>query len=630
MKNHFPPLLGCIALACLLTLGVSAQAQVADPLKDAAQRAITTNPEVNARLNAFRASVDEVDVAKGGFYPRLDLGGELSRTRDRFEAPRPSLSVPSTSAALTATQLLWDGLGTSSQVQRLDHSRLVRYFEFIDSSEQIALESTRAHADVVRARRLVKLAEDNYVQHRQVFDQIQSRVKAGVGRGVDQEQVAARLALAESNLATESTNLHDVTERYRRIVGLIPQDGLTLDSTLDRGLPPTAAETLAQTAKRNASVAAAIENLRAAQSQVKERDSSYQPRVEARVRAGLGNNMDRNLGQKSETSAGIFLNWNLFNGGSDQARTRQSTNLLTQAMDNRDKACRDTRQTAAIAFNDVRNLTDQVAYLDRNVSASKNTRDAYRQQFDIGQRSLLDVLNSENELFVARRALANAESDLLIAKARTHAASSSLVQVLGLSRANPGAAAEPADAPYWQAGEDAATCPISATELTLTPKADLDARARQQIGTLATPVPTSSAVPAAALPLIAAAPKLASIEPSRADPPVSTPVSQRLLDWASAWSAKDVTRYLSFYDPSFKPVGTTRDAWFKNRSKLLKKDGPIDLKINDVQRKTLSPSLVETKFEQVYESNGFKDKTLKTLQWKRVGVEWYIVKESSR
>ena len=633
MNYIHPHIVGLIAFAChLAIMPVAASAQVADPLKDAAQRAISTNPEVTARLNAFRAAVDEVDVAKGGFLPRVDLSAEATRTRDRIDNGRvpESQTMNSTGVALTATQLLWDGMGTRSQVKRLDHARLVRYFEFIESSEQAALESTRAYADVARARRMVKLAEDNYVQHRQVFDQIQSRVKAGVGRGVDLEQVGARLALAESNLATESSNLHDVTERYRRIVGAIPPAQLPLTTNLDRGLPVSAATALDQSAKRNAMVAAAVENVRSAQSQSKERDSAFQPRVEARLRSGAGNNLDGVADQKRETSAGVFLNWNLYNGGSDQARVRQHANLLNQAGDVRDKACRDARQTAAIAYNDVRTLTEQISYLDRNVLSSEKARDAYRQQFDIGQRSLLDVLNAENELYAARRSSTAAEHDLVVAKARSHAASSSLVAALGLTRAG-NAADEAEDGRYWQAGDDAAQrCPLSATELALLTKSDLDNRARQEQSvntSLTTPAPTATTMSAA--PNGAALAAAAQNAP-RSDPPLSTPVSQRLLDWVAAWSTKDVTRYVSFYDASFKPAGVSRSTWFANRSKLLKKDGPIELKIANVQRKTVSPNVVETRFDQFYTSKGFKDKTSKVLTWKRVGTEWYIVKESNR
>ena len=621
-KAASPLVVGLIALACQVAF-----AQSTDPLKDTVQRAISTNPEVTAKLNAFRAAVDEVDVARGAYYPRVDLTAEANRTRERIGSV--SQGMTSTGVALSATQLLWDGFATMNQVDRLGHARLVRYFEFIDTSEQVAQESVRAYADVLRARRLVKLAEDNYVQHRQVTEQSQSRVRAGVGRGVDLEQAAARLALAESNLSTETSNLHDVTERYRRIVGALPPVDMPTVAGLEKGLPTNPTVLLDQTAKRNASIAAAVENLRAAQAQSREREGNlYQPRVEARVRAAAGSNLDGVPDQKRDTTAGLALNWNLYNGGSDKARVRQAANLLNQATDVRDKACRDARQTAAIAYHDVQKLNEQLNYLDRHVLSSEKVRDAYRQQFDIGQRTLLDLLNSENELYSARRAYTNAELDLVIAKARTHAAASSLVAALGLTRAGTGENDLP-EGRYWQAGDDAASrCPLSATDLAVTPKAELDARARQQSATMA-PV-AAAAVPAmSALPSTrAAAPAAAAL--SSADTSMSTPVSQRLLDWVGAWTAKDATRYLSFYDPKFQPTGVSRSVWFANRTKLLRKEGAVDLKIANVQRRTLSPDTVETKFEQHYASKDFNDKSQKSLIWKRRGNEWYIVKESNR
>jgi outer membrane protein, adhesin transport system len=620
-KAASPLVVGLIALACQVAF-----AQSTDPLKDTVQRAISTNPEVTAKLNAFRAAVDEVDVARGAYYPKVDLNAEAKQTRDRIGTVNQRMN--STGVALSATQLLWDGFATMNQVDRLGHARLVRYFEFIDASEQVAQESVRAYADVQRARRLVRLAEDNYVQHRHVTEQSQSRVRAGVGRGVDLEQAAARLALAESNLATETSNLHDVTERYRRIVGTLPPVDMPTAAGLEKGLPATSTALLEQTAKRSASIAAAVENLRSAQAQSREREGNlYQPRVEARVRAAAGSNLDGVLDQKRDTSAGVALNWNLFNGGSDKARVRQAANLLNQAADTRDKACRDARQTAAIAYHDVQKLNEQLNYLDKHVLSSEKVRDAYRQQFDIGQRTLLDLLNSENELYGARRAYTNAELDLVIAKARTHAAASSLVAALGLTRAGT-ADDDIAEGRYWQAGEDAATrCPLNATDLAVTPKAELDARARQN-ATLA-PIAAAAMPALSALPGARAAPMPMAAQ-ATADTSGATPVSQRLLDWVGAWTAKDATRYLSFYDPKFQPTGVPRQVWFANRTKLLKKEGAVELKIANVQRRSVGVDTVETKFEQHYSSKDFNDKSQKTLIWKRRGTEWYIVKESNR
>ena len=92
-------------------------------------------------------------------------------------------------------------------------------------------------------------------------------------------------------------------------------------------------------------------------------------------------------------------------------------------------------------------------------SAANKARDAYRQQFDIGQRSLLDLLNSENELYTARRAYANAEYDRALAFARTHAGMSQLTAQLGIAR--PASLSE--EAKDWTVGEDApGRCPADA------------------------------------------------------------------------------------------------------------------------------------------------------------------------
>ena len=212
----------------LAILSVAAHAQSTQPtgLAAAVQQAINNNPDVTARLNALRAAANEVDVARGQYLPSVDLSASVGRDSDRITSRSPaSQSLSRNGLALSASQILWDGMATSKEVSRLGHARLTRYFEFLGATEETALEATRAYLDVERYRKLVSLAEDNYVQHKYAFDQLQTKFKAGVGRGVDAEQANARLALAESNLTTEQANLHDVSARYLRIVGDLRQVG---------------------------------------------------------------------------------------------------------------------------------------------------------------------------------------------------------------------------------------------------------------------------------------------------------------------------------------------------------------------------------------------------------------------
>src|SRR6185295_11233644 len=303
---------------------------------------------------------------------------------------------------------------------------------------------------------------------------------------VDLEQAGARVALAESNLTTETSNLHDVVARYMRVVGEAPMQKPPHPGMLSAGLPGSAGEAMNLALRNSWAVNAAIENMRAARASVRERESAFMPRVEARVRAGGGRNFDGVPDQKRDTSAELLLTWNLYSGGSDQARVRQQTNLMNQAADLRDKACRDARQTAGIAFNDVGKLDEMLRALDRNVLAIEKARDAYRQQFDIGQRSLLDLLNSENELYTARRSYANADYDRLFAQARVLAALQQLIQRLGLRA--PVSASDAGSDSNWNAGDDVPQrCPVVVADVVTTPLNELDQRAQRLLDNAARP-----------------------------------------------------------------------------------------------------------------------------------------------
>lgn len=490
-------------LACLLMSGSlacsPASAQNAPPttLRHGVERALGNNPEVTARLNAYKAAIDAVAVINGGWRPRVDLLADAGRDETTITNRIPrTQTVDRSGIELGITQLLWDGLGTRNEVQRLGHDRLSRYFELIDTTEQIALEAARVHYDVLRYRRLVELAEDNYVQHKLALLQIQSRFNAGVGRGVDLEQVNARLALAESNLATEQANLHDVIARYQRIVGEpAPRQLSSLEAetlVMRQGVPAQAGPAVQAAVARSSSISAAVEGLRAARAAVAARQAAFQPRVEARLRSGGGHNFNAITNQNRSSTAEIVMNWNLYNGNIDQARVRLQVNLLNQAADLRDKACRDVRQTASIAFNDTRKLTEQLEYLARNELSIEKARDAYRQQFDIGQRSLLDLLNAENELYTARRAHVSAQHELGIAYARTHAALNQLNAQVGLAKP----LGETSDAEGWNAGEDGpGRCPAEAVEAPSSDRAALDARARSMTVPMPVPDPAPAPVP---------------------------------------------------------------------------------------------------------------------------------------
>lgn len=622
MKNKRNPILLAILCACVETALAQSPppSPAADPLSVAVQKAIAANPEVTARINALRAAASGVDIARGPYLPRVDLEARVAQDRDRITSRLPeSGRLSHTGVAFSVNQTIWDGLLTRNDVLRAEHEKMARHFELEDVTQQTALEAVRAYYDVLRYRALVTLAEDNYVQHKYIYSQIESRFRAGVGRGVDLEQANARLALAESNLTTEIANLHDVSARYQRIVGELPPAALPLPAGLASGVPATAGEAMEAALARNPAVSATVENLRATRAVVSARESLFQPKVDARLRSGAGHNFDGIAGQQRDTRAEIVLSWNLYNGGADRARVRQQADLVNQAADLRDKACRDARQTSAIAFNDTRKLAEQLVYLERNTLAIEKARDAYRQQFDIGQRSLLDLLNAENEVYTARRAYANAQHDEGIAYARTHASMQQLLSKLGLSAADTGV--ETPEAAGWTPGKDAPTrCPAAVQAVAAGARAHLDLQARRLIQGAPKPAPAVAPAPAAE----PAATTMHTTDNAVRD------VTQRVREWAAAWSAKDVDRYLAFYETAYAPPGTSREPWVEQRRQQLSKRGPIDVSIESLNASATGPNTVEVSFEQAYTSIDYSDRVPKTQVWSRIDGQWLIVSERTR
>ncbi len=579
---------------------------VQQALRDIAQQAVSKSPEVTTKWYNYKAAEEEIGVARGGYFPRVDLnagaGRESLKTPD---AERDSYNRRG--YGLTLNQMLFDGFATRSEVRKLDKARLVRYYELLEASENVALEAGRAYLDVLRYRNLQQLAEDNYVRHKATYEQLKIRTASGVGRRADLEQAGSRLALAEVNLTTETANLHDVTARYQRLVGSTPPATITDPELVRSSVPASGKAAMDVLYQRNPTLHAAIENIEAAQHDISARRAAYSPKVDFRARTETIDNYQGMRGDRDNNVAEVVLNWNLFNGGSDRARERQYMERKNMAVEMREKACRDTRQTLQIAYNDVARLAEQVKYLKTQVELQQKTRDAYRDQFNVGQRTLLDLLDTENELLSARRSLANAEVDLSLAYLRTYAGMGTLLEFMGLQKLE---TQTPAASELARV-DAAALCPPDAVDVQAASYQELDARAQEMLVAARTPV--FAPVPVAAAPA------------------GGGEVENAVRSWAAAWSAKDYTAYTGFYAPGFTPDGgLSRDDWNTLRRQRISQRDNISVTLEQIVVKMDGADRARAEFTQNYHSSVFSDRVFKVLEMVRMNGRWLIVRENSR
>ncbi len=622
-------ILSVLIVAAFPVLGVaedavapSAEQQFAT-LREIAQKAVLNNPEVVAKWHNFKASVNEVDVASGGFLPKVDLIAGTGR--EYLKQPLISGSKLTQEGyydrngwLVSLNQMIFDGFATSNEVKRLGKAQLVRYYELLDASETIALEAARAYLDVIRYRFLVNLAEDNYVQHRATFEQLLRRTQSGVGRRVDLEQAASRLALAEVNLTTETANLHDVTARYQRIVNSQPPEVIFSPGLIGRALPVSQKAALEKLFTKNPALLAAQENIEAADYDIAVRRAAYMPRLDFRARADNTENYQGVIGDRVNNVAEVVLTYNLFNGGSDRARERQYTERKYLAVDLRDKACRDTRQTLSIAYNDVTRLREQVSFLNIQVGLVEKTRDAYRDQFNVGQRTLLDLLDTENELLSARRAAINADMDLSLAYLRTYAGMGTLLEFLELKKLDV-EAPDPGQLSTVGAAESCAAQPVGVAPID---REALNARALALLEANR----TSYALPQAQ-------PATVQAQTAVAQPEATGPmkeVVQQVRLWAAIAARKDFAAYERLYAPTFTPDGgISRAEWANARKERFAQKGNVPVDLQDLKVRPNGLDRATAEFVQDHDDNMLPAATRKTLEFTKVGDKWLISHETS-
>ena len=619
------------AFALLFSASVGAQVMQPGPassdvtLKDAAQAAVLKSPEVLARWHAYREAGEEVGVARGGFYPKIDLSAGSGRRKTVQDRVGEDSSYNGNETTLALRQMLFDGFATSSEVKRLGKAKLVRYFELLDASENVALEAARAYLDVLRYRQHVSLAEDNYLQHQTAYEQLKRRADSGVGKRVDVDQAASRLALADVNLTTAYSNLHDVSARYLRIVGENPNREMAVPARPGQGFPDKVDVALTTALKQNPALRASIENIEVSQYDLEARRAAFMPKLDIVARRDDYSNYEDD-GSRDDSRVELRLNYNLFNGGSDMARSRQYRERKNVALDQREKACRDVRQTLSIAFNDALRLNDQLAQLALQVGLVEKTRTAYRDQFNIGQRTLLDLLNTQNEYFDARLSQVDADANLSLAYLRSYAGMGRLLETLGLKHVDMD------DVPSAQdfASVDATQlCPPFVPVETTLDREGVVRKAK----TLAENGPGFAGTRPHSAGSVQAPSVARADTPARTSPAGSaeSDVARRVDAWAEAWGAADVKRYLGFYAPAFTPEkGMSRDAWENQRQQRISQAQGLHVEIRNLVVKPSGPDTVLAEFRQIYRSDTFSDATDKVLKFRKVNGQWLIVRESVR
>ncbi|WP_300494653.1 TolC family outer membrane protein [uncultured Methylophaga sp.] len=386
----------------------------AETLQEAIHTTLKTNPDVLASISERQAVSKEIEQAQAGYFPTIDLGlgtgwestdNPASRNRGDGE-----IHLNRDEASLNLRQMLYDGSLTKNEVERQKARTDSRAHSVYSVAENTALEATEAYLNVLRRQKLVELAQTNLESHLRTHDQITLRSERGVGRRADMDQSLGRLALAETNLMAEQSNLRDAETNYLRVVGEAPSS-LSQPPSPEPLLPISVEEAVNIAIQNHPTLRSAQADVASANAQHDVTRAAFLPRVDFELGTRSDHDIDGVRGTDKDVTAMFRLRYNLLNGGKDAARREETAFLINQAAEIRNNTHRQVEQSVRLSWNALETVRRQMSYFEEYAASAEKTRDAYQQQFNYGQRTLLDLLDSENELFRARIALTNAQYD---------------------------------------------------------------------------------------------------------------------------------------------------------------------------------------------------------------------------
>ena len=273
-------------------------------------------------------------------------------------------------------------------------------------------------------------AKQYLAANERILDQIKRRSEAGVGRVADLEQAQGRVALAQSTVISAQRDLDDASSTYQRVVGVAPVPPMTRPELTAASLPADLVAAEAMALNAHPALKSSEAEVAAAQAQSKVVNGAFYPQVDLVAMQRWGRDMDGLEGVNQSNSVMLEGRYNVFNGGRDSARTREYEYRHTQAEGVRERTRRQVLENVRLAWSASEASKEQLNYLKVHEQASRNARDAYIKQFGLGRRSLLDVLDTEKELYEASRAHVTGVYDNIYAQYRVLAGTGTLLSVI--------------------------------------------------------------------------------------------------------------------------------------------------------------------------------------------------------
>lgn len=408
---------GLSAIALLAFLGVNATTADAQSLRDALAQTYETNPDLAAERAGLRATDESVPQALSNWRPSVEIDssyGLRKRERDFSTSPTAIKNADQPqSVSLSVSQNLFRGFRTIAETDNARNLVAAGRANLIDAEQTVLLEAVTAYVDVVRDRVILSLRENNVRVLEQERQATADRFEVGELTRTDVAQADSRLAQAISERTEAQGNLNSSNANYVEVIGTAPGD--LVRPSLPAGLPGSEEDAVQQAKTNNPSVVAQDFSEQA------DRDSIDLIVGELLPTLTLDGEVERNkdvLGADTvttEQSVTLNLTVPLYQAGDVYSRVRAAKQSANQSLLQLAEEERQAQEAARESWADLNSASSRIVSGEAEVAAQEIAFEGVQQEAQVGSRTVLDVLDAEQELLNSRVDLVVAQRDEILA-----------------------------------------------------------------------------------------------------------------------------------------------------------------------------------------------------------------------
>ncbi|MDY0117110.1 MAG: TolC family outer membrane protein [Sulfurimonadaceae bacterium] len=391
-------------------------------LRTTVNEVISSNPTVQERLKNYNSTKEDTTTATSGYYPKLDLtlgvGTERTKQSDRPSTPNSTHNLSVYQNSLMLTQNIFKGWETTYKVKQQEYRTFAAAYSYVDSVNSLAFEAVNSYLQVMRQKELLDTAQENININQEIFEKVQKLYDAGLTTLSEVNKIESSLALARSNYVVQENTLLDVTYNLHKVLGRYLDVSEMEKPQLLVALPADIEAAARFAMQNNPALLINKNNIKQVQASYHEQKSAFYPQLDLEVSQNMNKNLSGIEGKDDRFRAMVFLKYNLFNGFADQAALQKGVSEIHKEVESANALRRDVIEKLNLAWAANEKLNDQLEHLTSYRDYALKTLTLYVKEYDLGRRSLLDLLSAQNDFIGAKSQIINTEYSMLYAKYR--------------------------------------------------------------------------------------------------------------------------------------------------------------------------------------------------------------------